>query len=226
MAAKQFSLVFLKKQQIAENIYSFYFEKGEFDFLPGQYVRMILPHEHADDRGTSRFFTISSSPLEKDVVVTTKLLQSTFKNALMHLQEGTPVTMFGSLGNLVLHDDETRPMVFLSGGMGITPFRSVLRYAADKNLEMPLTLISSFSKGDEMLFSEELSIISREHKNIQVTFLDKRISEEILQENVADLQKPTYYLVGPPAMVEGVMKLLESLNISEEKIMTESFTGY
>lgn len=226
MPAKEHILPFLKKEALAENIYSFFFKKDEFNFLPGQYIRMILSHENADDRGTSRFFTISSSPSEEHIVITTKLLQSTFKHTLLNLEEGELVRIFGPLGTLVLPEEESEPIVFISGGMGITPFRSMLRHVADKNLKTSVSLISAFSKEEDMIFYEELSAISKEHKNIQLTFLDKRISEEILRENISDLQKPTYYLVGPSAMVEAIREILRILDISEGKVVTESFTGY
>lgn len=226
MPAKEHILPFLKKEALAENIYSFFFKKDEFDFLPGQYIRMILSHENADDRGTSRFFTISSSPSEEHIVITTKLLQSTFKHTLLNLEEGELVRIFGPLGTLVLPEEESEPIVFISGGMGITPFRSMLRHVADKNLKTSVSLISAFSKEEDMIFYEELSAISKEHKNIQLTFLDKRISEEILRENISDLQKQTYYLVGPSAMVEAIREILRILDISEGKVVTESFTGY
>jgi ferredoxin-NADP reductase len=227
MAAEEIFLSFAKKEKIAKDTYSFYFFKKEFSYLPGQYIRMVLPHESPDDRGTSRFFTISSSPHEKDyVIITVKIIQSSFKNALIELKPGARVKIFGPLGNFILHDDEQEPLVFLSGGMGVTPFRSMLSYAAAKNMKLPLVLLASFSNHEEKIFHDELMMINREHKNMEVIYSNTRISEDLLRKYIPDLSQPKYYLVGPPAMVEATRELLESLNIDEEKILTESFTGY
>lgn len=229
MIANEFTLPFIKKEEIAKNTYKFYFGRGEktFDFLPGQYVRMIVPHDNPDDRGTSRFFTISSSPLETDfLIITAKIIKSSFKNALLNLPSGAPIKIFGPLGTLVLRDDEKGPLVFLSGGMGITPFHSMLSYAATKNMKVPLTLFSSFSKNEERIFYEELTQISKQHPAINVIYSDDRISENLLRKYIADVSKPIYYLTGPSAMVEATRELLMSLNIDEEKILTETFTGY
>lgn len=228
MSSKEFLLPFIKKEKITENIYSFYFDpkKTGFTFSPGQYIRMVLPHDDPDERGTSRFFTISSSPLEETLVITTKLFRSSFKNALMNVQPGEFIKMFGPLGTMMLHDEMIQPMVFLAGGMGITPFHSMLKYAAAQQLTLSLTLLVSFSKFEQKIFYQELTNISKEYKNIHITYLDSRISKEILRKYINDLSKPTYYIVGPPSMMEGVRELLTSLNVDEEKILTESFTGY
>jgi ferredoxin-NADP reductase len=227
MSAKEFTLEFVKKEQIGENTYSFYFRKESFTYLPGQYIRMVLPHENADDRGTSRFFTISSSPHEKDfLIITAKVIKSTFKNKLLSLEPGTPVKIFGPLGTLILHDDERDQLVFLSGGMGITPFHSMIIYAAANKLSVPLILLASFPKSEEMIFHNELMRINNENTNIAVVYSDRRVSVEMLRKHISDLDKPKYFIVGPPAMVEATRELLGTLHIDEEKIVTESFTGY
>ena len=228
MAAKEYTLVFVKKEQIAENTYSFYFRKEAFTFLPGQYIRMVLPHEDADERGTSRFFTISSSPHEKAfLIITAKVIKSTFKNKLLSLEPGTYVKIFGPLGTLILHDEEKERIILLSGGMGITPFYSMIMYATAKKLSVPLILIASFSKSEEMIFYDALMESSQKNKHISVIYKNRRISAETLRQYINDLDKPKYFIVGPPVMVEATREiLLEELKIDEEKIVTESFTGY
>lgn len=236
-----FSLPFLHKKQLAKNTYSFFFDRSgiDFDFLPGQYIRMILPHEEPDDRGTSRFFTIASSPLQKDTLqITAKVIQSSFKETLLNLKTGQAVIFFGPMGNFYLQENST-PHVFLSGGMGITPFHSMLLYASEKKLTIPLTLISAFGSGDELIFYDELIPLSENNKNIQVIYtvthntIDHqwlgetgRISEELLRKYIATLDSAFYYVVGPASMVEDTKKLLTSLEINEDQIMSEDFTGY
>src|SRR5438105_2307349 len=112
----QFSFPLLKKEQIAPDTYSYYFDRKHtnFDFFPGQYVRITLPIIATDGRGASRFFTIASSPLEKNyIMITTKRGQSDFKNALANLPTGQSINMFGPIGGFYLRDDETFNRVFL-----------------------------------------------------------------------------------------------------------------
>src|SRR5690349_481399 len=113
--SKEYFLPFVKKEQKSQDAYSFYFDKTgqDLNFLPGQYLRMSLPHENPDNRGTGRFFTISSSPLEQEhIIITTRVLQSSFKHALSNLQPGTKVRIFGPMGNFYLDETEASPKVF------------------------------------------------------------------------------------------------------------------
>lgn len=241
--SKEFFLPFLKKEQVAKDTFSFYFDRTgtELDFLPGQYNRVTLPHENADERGTSRFFTIASSPTDKDyLMVTTKVIQSSFKRMLANLEPGHKAQFFGPMGNFVLNDDETKSCVLMAGGIGITPYHSMLRYAADKNLTVNLILFVSFSTIEEMVFYQELMDISQKHPNIKVIYTithqeeskeswtgeTGRISENLIKKYIIDIQQPKYYIVGPPAMVEGTKEMLIRMSIPAEQILNENFTGY
>ncbi len=225
--SKEFFLPFVKKEQVAKHTYSFYFSaKGGpafgWDFLPGQYIRMVLPHERADTRGTSRFFTVASSPTEKNyLMITTRVIRSTFKKRLASLVSGEKVRFFGPMGNLVLRDQEKESLVLMAGGMGITPFRSVIKYAGDKNLHVKLTLLVSFSATEEMIFYDELTKIASEHSNIKVVYLSSGRSPAGHLPGGAK-----YYVAGSPEMVEATKQLLESLRTPEEKVLTESFIDY
>ncbi len=227
-SSKEFFLLFIKKEKVAKNTYSFYFDRSHvnYDFRPGQYNRMILPHDNPDERGTSRFFTVVSSPLEKDyLVITTKIVRSTFKKKLASLIPGDKVKFFGPMGNLVLLDDEKESLVLLAGGMGITPFRSMLTYAGVKKLNSKITLLASFSAAEEMVFHEELVKIANERPTIKVVYATKS-PEELVKEYIKDVQQSKYYVVGPPEMVDVARQMLESLRVPEEKIVTESFIDY
>ncbi len=140
---KDFSLLFLIKVQVAKDAYSFYFDRKnrELDFLPGQYVRVTLQIENPDERGKSRFFTISSSPLEKDyIVITTRVIQSSFKKTLQTLTTGIKVSFFGPTGQFVFREEEKIPHVFLAGGIGITPFHSMITYVNEKHIDVSIIL--------------------------------------------------------------------------------------
>jgi len=241
---KQFFLPFLKKEQVAKDTFSIFFDRTackDFDFFPGQYIRMTLPITTTDGRGASRFFTIASSPLEKRyLMITTKRGISDFKKKFLNLEKGSKIQFFGPIGGFYLREQETYEHVFLTGGIGITPFHSMITYVAEKKLHIPITLFVSFSVPQNAVFYEELTKISQEQQSIKILYTitkpeasqifwtgeTGRISGELLKKYVADIMKPTYYVTGPPAMVEGIEELLRSLHIPENQIRIEQFTGY
>jgi ferredoxin-NADP reductase len=229
--AKQFMLPFVKKEQLAKDTFSFYFDRREsdFDFLPGQYIRLVLPHDLPDDRGTSRFFTISSSPLEKETIrLTTKLPQSTFKKTLFTLKSGYPASFFGPMGRFVLDEQDLAGHVFISGGIGITPFYSMVKYADEKKLSLPIALFAFFSEKEDMVFYDELMKVSKSNPYIQVIYSSSKPHQwDIwLEKHVGDWEKWKYYIVGAPGMVAQTRELLENSGLSSEQIITEDFTGY
>lgn len=233
----------IKKEQLTGDTCSFYFGRPRnFEFIPGQYVKMVLSIENPDDRGTSRFFSLSSSPTEKDhLMITTRILQSSFKKTLGNLPVGAEVQMRGPHGMfvLVLDEQDTRRKVYLAGGIGITPARSMLVYLRDKNLKIPFTphqrahgagftLIASFSNRDEIIFQNELNSISNELRKIiyVVTSREGRIDEEKIRRNISDFLNSLFYISGPAGFVEAMAKLVKSIGVPEENIKTEDFPGY
>ena len=155
MKAAKFELKFLKKEKVGENIFSFYFDTFAtgFDFIPGQYIKIYLDITKVDDRGSSRYFTISSSPTDKGfITITTKIVKSSFKKALGNLRSGDLVKIFGPIGYFDFDIKNKKNKLFLAGGMGITPYHSVLRYLNDKKLKIPIALIASFPTKKEVIF--------------------------------------------------------------------------
>ncbi|MBI2034958.1 MAG: FAD-dependent oxidoreductase [Candidatus Levybacteria bacterium] len=274
---RDFSLSFVKKEQVAHDAYSFYFSANSseqnLNFLPGQYVKMFLDVQNPNDRGSSRTFSIASSPLEKDyVMITTRIIQSTFKKTLASLNPGVEVKFFGPTGRFVFDEKEPKPHIFLAGGIGITPFHSMLLYASEKKVQTPITLFVSFSKVEEMVFYDELTKIAMDHPNIKVVYtithkdspgrspfghlpgglpasdrlwqagrMDSwkvdpmehvntnetgRISEDMIKKYCPNFATSLFYISGPPAMVDGMVAVVNSLNISDEQIRKEKFIGY
>jgi ferredoxin-NADP reductase len=225
--AKLYVLTFVKKEKVSKDTYTFYFKRGGFpDFIPGQYIRVELPHK-ADDRGTTRYFTISSSPLNKKyLTITTRIIQSTFKKALVNLKPGTKVNVFGPMGWFLLPKDEPFEKIFISGGIGVTPFHSLLTTLEKEKLEKSITLVATFSSDDHVVFHKELLKVSKNNSQINVVYSFSKVSEKIIKKHVSDLKKPVYYVVGSETMVAGTKKILLDLGIEEEKIQTEDFTGY
>lgn len=235
-----FSLPFVKKKQLAKETFAFYFDRSKqnWDFHPGQYIQMMLSIENPDDRGTMHYFTISSSPTDKKYLrIITKVIQSTFKKTLVGLQPGQDVSFVGPNGEFFLQE-ENPSHVFLAGGIGMTPFMSMIEYAAAKNLQNSITLFASFSVPEEIIYFDQLAQISNAHQNINVVYTitrpentswngeTGRISKELVSKNVSDVKAPLYYIVGPPPMVDATVAMVGEMGIPEEKIFQEHFSGY
>ncbi len=240
--SQSYTIRYLKKNKLTKDTYVFYFEKPkEFDFIAGQYNRWTLPITATDGRGSSRFFTISSPPSEKDfLVVTTKIIQSDFKKELLKLHENQKIKIFGPMGQFILDENSKKEHIFLADGMGITPFHSMIAHEAAKNSNKKLTLFVSFSVPEEIIFLNELTEITKNHPNIHVIYTvtkpqesqmpwdgeTGKISEEMIKKYHVDSAQSIFYIVGPPPMVEGTQKLLEDMHVPNEQIKTEQFTGY
>jgi ferredoxin-NADP reductase len=238
-----FTLPLVKKEMIAQDTCSFYFDRRNirYNFFPGQYNRITLAIHATDGRGSSRFFTICSSPLEKDyLMITTKRGKSSYKRALFDLAIGEKADFFGPIGGFYLHEEDIHPKVFLAGGIGITPFHSMITYAREKKLSIPLTLFVSFSTPEEMIFFDTLTSVAKENSAIKIVYTithpeksnekwmgeTGRISEDLIKKYIEDIMKIIYMIVGPPPMVDGTVELLQTMGIPQNQIKVEHFTGY
>lgn len=241
--AQEFYLPFIKKEQVAKDAFAFYFDrtKVQFNFLPGQYVRMYLPGTDIDGRGDKRPFTLASSPLEKEhIMITTRILQSAFKKRLSELSVGEKIKFYGPLGGFILHEEEKNEQIFLAGGIGITPFLSMISYVDEKKLPLKITLFVSFSTVEDMIYKDKLEEIAQGNQNIEVVYtITKpneskfpwsgeagRMSEELIRKYVKNLLEALYYIVGPPQMVSAMEELVAKMRVPTKRILIENFTGY
>lgn len=232
----------LDKKQLTSDAYSFYFERPEgFSFKPGQYMRVTLTILHPDERGNKRYFSISSSPTNKDhLMITTRIIKSAFKNTLLTMSPGNTIEIFGPMGNFVLNEEEKRHRVFIAGGIGITPFHSMIQYAADKNIAAPITHFSSFSTPDEIIFHDDLMNASQKNPNIRVietvthpeesktlwSGITGRISHEMVRQYVPEYMAAVFYICGPAAMTETLQKSVKDMGVPDGQIKVERFSGY
>lgn len=227
-----------KEKNSADDAWNFYFERPvDFTYQAGQYIKMKLDLKNPDNRGVTRYFTLSSSPTDDFLMVTTRILKSTFKMRLGELKVGERVHMRGPWGDFVL-SRESKPRVFIAGGIGMTPFHSMLRYIGESNINIPILLFVSYKTPGRILYQNELEKITRGHRNIQIiTTITKpegtqwtgatgRINTELLRKHIANLYENIYYVAGPDPMVEEVEKLLKSIGIKKEQILTDGFPGY
>lgn len=237
MNAEYFYLKFIKKKQISKDVSAFYFSRvrlgstDKLNFLAGQYVDMYLPVANEKGRGNSRMFTISSSPLEKDhIFIATKKGKSLFKKSLFKLVPQTLVKFYGPSGGLII--DENPPTggkpsyVFLALGIGITPFRSIIKYISQKNLKIPITLIASFSKKEDFLFYDELMDISKSNPNIKIIYTLEKITDKLIKKYIKNIKTSLYFIVGSPQAVLELEDIVSIMGVPSEKIFIEDFEGY
>lgn len=215
-----------QREQFA-GVHSFFFQPEEpFLWTPGQYMHYVLEHENADDRGTERWFTISSAPFEHDIVITTRIddeHSSSFKTALMSLKKGDVISADGPKGKFVLQDGGHH--VFIAGGIGITPFRSMLAQLDHDGTTTNIDLLWS-NRDKNFVYGNEIDAIASRYRTLKVTkFVDQRIEKEDLETYLND-SSAIFYVSGPEPMVEVYKKLLEEAAVEESRLMTDDFPGY
>lgn len=224
------------KEEIATGTLQVIFETSEpFTFIPGQYcfVTLINP-PYQDARENKRLFSIVNSPNQKGIItITTRLRDSGFKKSLRQLSVGTEVELGPIAGGFTLPDDTKRPLVFIAGGIGITPFISMLRYAKEDNLPYQITLIYSNRDQASTAFLDELQNLKSNIKLVLTMTEDpawpgekRRIDADFIKDYIADLNGHSYFVVGPPAMVEAAQKALLEAGIDPTNINLENFAGY
>ena len=221
-------LKFISKKQELPDVYTFEFEPEEpVQWQPGQYMHYLFTHPKPDERGIERWFTISAPPYEKHIIITTRLAAdhgSSFKAALMALQPGDSVEADGPKGKFILQAGASKH-VLIAGGIGITPYRSMLAQLAHDNKPANADLLYA-NRDEHFVFDDELATIAAKDPTFRVIkFVDKRITEPDLRPYLAN-QTSIFYLSGPKALVEAYEGLLGSLGIAEPRIMTDYFPGY
>lgn len=219
---------------------AFWFRRGRpVNFSAGQFGDFTLADPpHTDAKGNTRSFSFASSPRSEHILIATRMRDSAFKQSLRTVPIGTGVDLMGPMGSFTLHKDTSRPAVFLTGGIGITPVRSIVEHATQERLAHKLYVFYSNKTRALTAFLEDFQGWSRENSNLVfIPTLDGErpedwpfelgvIDEQMLRRHVSDLQRPIYYVVGPPPMVAAMQALLEKIGVDELQIRTEDFAGY
>ncbi len=229
-----------EKEQVAKGTLLAVFDLlGEqVDFRPGQYFFVtLLDPPYEDDKGPRRHISVVTSPTERGVLgLCTRLRDTAFKRSLEELPLGAEVEVEPPKGKFVLPEDTSRPYVFVAGGIGITVFRSMLRFIRDRRLPHRVTLVYSNRDRESAAFLDELDELERDIPGLRVvlTMTDdaawagesRRIDPDMLRDHVGDLDAPRFLVAGPPAMAEGVADALKASGIPEERVLTDKFSGY
>lgn len=232
----------MRREEVAEGIMAFHFEKPpEFDFRPGQYADLTLSNPpETDAEGNTRTFSIASAPFENELIFTTRMRDTAFKRSLKNIALATEVQISPAAGSFTLHKNRAKAAVFLAGGIGITPFHSIVRQADRDRLKQDLYLFYSNRRPEDAAFLETLQLLETTNPNFRLictmTEMSKSkkewkgetvlIDKEMLSRHLAALQGPIYYIAGPPTMVAAIQKTLVSAGVEEDDIRAEEFSGY
>ena len=224
--------------------------KEILDYKAGQFAFFDIGEVYNDSKGPIRHFTISSSPTEDFIMLSTRIRDSPYKQRLASLEKGAKVKVRGPQGEFVIHEDYSKTAIFVSGGIGVTPFRSMIKYATDMQLPLKIIMFDSNKNKENVLFKKEFDEWTSQNKNIVIIYnLTEEKNPREQQSSPMDIWKGEYgridkamilryvdsstlkdslfYICGPPNMLKAMKSLIqEELKIPEEKIKVEEFTGY
>jgi ferredoxin-NADP reductase len=230
-----------KKREVAKGTLMVVFDLlgEEVDFTPGQYFWVtLLDPPYDDDKGPRRHITVVTSPNDRGVLgLATRIRDSAFKRSLAELPVGTEVDVEQPKGDFLLPDDTEQDYVFIAGGIGITVFRSMLRYIAEENLPHRVTLVYSNRDRESTAFLDELRELEGAIPNLRLvlTMTDdagwdgetRPIDADVLRDHLGtDLGAFTYLVAGPPGMVEAMETMLAEAGVPDEQVRPERFSGY
>jgi ferredoxin-NADP reductase len=240
MARFETTLTF--KETVAEGTMAFHLAKpADFKFIAGQSmnVSLIDPPE-TDAKGNARTFSIVSAPHEAELVVATRMRDTAFKRVLKAMPAGGRVSLRGPAGKFTLDGADVRPAVFLAGGIGVTPFVSMLRDAAHSRLARDLWLFYSNRRPEDAAFLDELAALPNRHSRCRfvgtMVEMDKSsrpwkgetgfLDRAMLERHLKSLAAHVYYIAGPPGLVEAMQKMLTDAGVAQDAIRTDEFFGY
>lgn len=240
MADYQMTLV--DRQRVARGTMTFWFDTdgSDYDFRAGQHADFAFLHPPAGEEGDNlRTFSLANSPNDKGLVMIAMRMRETgFKNALMSAALGTKFRVSRPRGSFTLHKDFARPAAFLAGGIGITPVRSMLDWAAQERMPHNLYLFYSNREAVDAAFLEELEALTMQNPRFtliptitRLTYSAWRyevghINRQLLSRYLTGLNRPVFYIAGPSGMVTAMSNLLRSLDVSDDDVRTEEFGDY
>lgn len=226
------------RKEIGNKIFEFCFDNPGLKFYPGQYLEWTLPHRRTDIRGNRRFFTIATSPSEKEICFATKIPDehSSYKEELLKLRIGEKIFATNQAGDFILQGDKT--MVWIAGGVGITPFRSMVKWLIDQKKEVDVVLFYVCNSFEDLAYYEMFSEAAKIGIKLVEVIRDETtvpkgwqgeigmINEAILRKYVNDIRSRKYYISGPNAMVDSYSQLLQKIGIPSRQVITDFFPGY
>lgn len=224
-----------KIEPVSTDVKTFWFRpEQKVLYTPGQFTEISLPHEHEDERGHSRWFTLSSSPTDGLLSITTKFAHpgSSFKKTLKALRPGTNLHLAEPMGDFVLPKDVSIPLVFVAGGMGVTPFHSIVKWLADTKEKRDIEVILAARHLEDVLFEKlfhgygaKVTIVLSEPDN-DWQGEKGHLTAEIIERLIGSLKDKRLYVSGPEPMVESLDKQLKARGVKPRNLVLDFFPGY
>jgi len=234
-----YKLKLVNRRQIAKDTFLFDFEKPDgFHFIPGQYGGFTLMNTEQMQPGTNtRRFSILSIPSDSHVSIATRAQQSSYKHALNELPIGEEVKFAGPTGQFILHEDTNVPAVMIAGGIGITPFYSMIRQALQQTPSRIIYLFYGNQSLEDAALFDELKQLESEYTNFKLIAAMANpgadwdgeigfISDSMIKKYIPELDTPIFYVCGSPAMVASLHETLTEMGIEDARIKIEDFPGY
>lgn len=224
-------LKLVEKKQETSDCVTFIFENAEqASWLAGQYFRYKLENEAPDDRKITRYFTNAAAPFENKIQITTRFApekSSTFKLDLQKLEVGAEIQVSGPFGDFTLEDPKGKKICFIAGGIGVTPFRSILLQLDHEQKPIDITLLYA-NRNDEIIFKDEFDALAAKNSGLKLDYVinPNKIEDAEIQKAVTDFATTIFYVSGPEPMVKGIAETLVKLGAIEENIKTDYFPGY
>jgi len=213
----------LARHEIADGTMEFHFTRPDgFEFKAGQAIELLLPQPAG-----GHAFSLVNSPSEGELVVATRMRDSVYKRALRALPIGASAKVDGPFGSLTLHRNPSRAAVFIAGGIGITPFMSIVRNAVEECLKHPMALVYSNRRARDAAYLDELRSI--ENLRLVATLTEEGggfVDAATIRRAAEGLPAPIFYVAGPPAMVEAMKAVLEKAGVEDTDVRSEEFFGY
>ncbi len=241
----RYMLTLVGTEEVAKDAYEFSFAPDRpFSFAPGQYMEWTLSHKYADDRGNRRYFTVASSPTERDVRLGVKFYApaSTFKRALAAMKPGDRISAAHISGGFTLPRNPDKKLVFIAGGIGITPFRSMVRYLVDRGEHRDVVILYSNRTKDDIAYRALLDDAAARIgiRTVYAVTADAPgaapetdpnvyhgpIDASFIARAIPDFKDRTFYISGPHAMVDAFGRTLRGMGVSRLRIKSDFFPGF
>jgi len=221
------ALKLTEKLHVVDNVWSFRFSSDTpFDWTAGQFVQVELPHDKPDGEGTKRWFTVSSAPFEGALQITTRVTGTTFKQALAALPVGGELTLVDPPDGDFVWEDTDKPKVFVAGGIGVTPFHSILKQRAHDHAPLDVSLVCAGRTAD-LPFKDEVDQWTKSDPHLRVHYvIAQPLSAKSLAVLEPDLMSSLVYVSGPEPMVETLGDQLRAAGLPEAQIKQDFFPNY
>jgi ferredoxin-NADP reductase len=242
LVSPKYKLIMTLKEKIklSDDIYDFVFTPDrKFNFIAGQYMEWTYGHPNTDDRGNRRYFTLANSPTESDIRLGVKFYRqsrpssayqnsSSYKMAMLNMKVGEKITAGNLMGDFILPKDMTKKLVFVAGGIGVTPFRSILKYMIDTKEKRDIVLLYTDKTQNKFVYRDifEAAMAAFGLKVLYVATEESGHADgNYIMTYITDYLTRTFYVSGSNRMVKGFEDILKSINVPKNQVVTDFFPG-